>query len=546
MAQPSDIRSPQGGLAQAKSQTGQADKEADKNTESTGLPKRELPPSSIIPLPAGTKPSAESEEEKALNDALAAYNKAGGSKGGGLFLLKDDGTALLQKKLDDIDAMLTKGKKVRDLMVEMTNPQISEEEDKNIRKDLPVADRSALDYLLGRGPEQLTKPEVNVKSEAMQLIGTSIMNMVASAVNSMGTTTGTTMDPGARASSEMFGQQAARIQLTEDKIREIEEKQTAIDIKYRDDVVSAMQAYDADMDETARMYLAERNQAMSRKLQATEAEINYVMNQEQKSIALTGQITEMKNAKEMFNLKQKQDYSQAQGSMAREQAKFIHDWRQNRQLMSKMSAERLVTAIGGEKTIVELQSSNLDGISVSSVNNDMSTAISRAQADPKYGEAFTNHMYVYSGDMKEAAQAQYNYLESKYPHDDTTKKRVREETRILVKMFGRVPGRQTTEALIANPLTPTDQGSTFSVPNAVLDALTRENGDLIASPYQPGMEVLPVEAFALKSFGSADGSSTPELDAAVFSYDSYTNQLVSEKWKNRMNQAKLTNAEKPK
>jgi hypothetical protein len=466
--------------------------------------------SRVVKLP-GVIPVGGNAEDKAVGADLAAYQKAGGGMTGGLFTYTPDLKGY-KDMLADEAAILQEQKKIVQLKADLLFP--TEDEKKQIRADIPQADRSALDYLLNNAPTQLEKPEVNAKQQAIELMGTAMVMAGSSIANYFTSKTGTTVDPGARVAGELYPAQLERINLTEQQRRDIELKQAAIDIQYRNDVVAAKQAFDADQDETAKAYLMQENMLIARKTQDYMNAYGMLQDTKGRVLALTGDIYRAQSTADMFNIGQKQDASKERAAVARDMARFAIDSRKQYRLESKLSQDRVFTLTGGETARVENNlADNIGGIPISQTNNML--AIMGAQSsDPQMAEALSLGFQVHSAPAGNAGLAAYSVVKGMVDGGVITsaeqQAKLSQDIGTFVQLYNVAPTPEIIATIKDYPFTPAGQGDEIRVPKEVIQMTGMIYPQLVPS-FQKNQSMTdtydyaPQEyAYSLKQIGTID------------------------------------------
>lgn len=191
------------------------------------------------------------------------------------------------------------GKELRDIMTDMLAPELSPEEEAQIKEDVPQARRGALDFLLNTGPEQLERPEINKRQVAMELIGIGIANSISSIIQSTSSQfPGMTPDVGAMGAAEGFEGIRKGIALTKEQQRETDMKQHEINIRYKDDVRAAINDYENELTMEEREYARAKTQALAAKIATAQAQMEAIQTAEGNISALGIQKERLQNESE--------------------------------------------------------------------------------------------------------------------------------------------------------------------------------------------------------------------------------------------------------
>lgn len=526
--------------------TGQIEKQAKE------VANRKTPPPpdamlSLIPKPAKVRNQKELDAEEQAD--LDAYLKAGGKAGVKAYKIGAN-TAALEEMLAAEKRVSTTIRDLAKIKADILFPEVTGEEEKQIREDIPQARSDALDYLLNNAPKQLDKPKISPKQEAIELIGVSLMNLAASIGSGLTNKTGLVSDPGARASAELFPAQYSRIQLTEEKIREIEQKQMAIDLKYQDDVVAAKNAYEADLDETDRMYINERNNLIARKTDAAIREYGMMQDNKTRIMALTGDIQRAETHAEQFNMESQQRADIANAQKMRDMARFVVDNHQNRQLQKELSRKQVITFMGGEDNIKRNLAGNMRGVNTGTTNAALRTIVMKAD-DTQYAQRVSTAFTVVAPQADAAAQSMYNYVGAfNVPEEEKT--RIKNDAALLNGTYGFYPRTLVLETLKSHPITFGPDGTSIRMDNELRAAIMQENPEAVISemrenPLSSGLSEVsrtnlsPLEyrdiAYYGVEFVNGELVKTPEQEASHAAYIiSINNRAFDET--NKINQVK--------
>ena len=422
-----------------------------------------------VKKPGSYAPSGGEDAEVAA--AMAQYQAAGGEKGAGYQTYTPDLKGYKDMLAAETD-IAKKQKEYMDAKLALLFP--NEEEKAQIKKDIPQASTDALDYLLNNPPPQLEKPELSAKQMAAEMIGVSLVNIAASVSNGL-LTRGMTPDPGAMSAAENFPAQLNRIEKTEAERREIEMKQAAIDINYRNDVVGAKQAFDADQDESARAYLTQMNILTAQKAKDYMDAYGMLQDTKQRVLALTGNITSETNAAKRFNIGEANDAARERASINRDLAKFAIDTRRQVRLEGLAAQKQVFQILGGEKATVENNiAANINGISVSKTNTRMSNMLAKC-SDNKWCEDLAQSGMVYGQQAFEDGKTSYDKIKVVAPNDI---KRVGDDWATLIETYHVIPGQNTIVALKDYPLTPMQNGE-IRIPQEVLSAMAVDHPEIV-------------------------------------------------------------------
>lgn len=411
-------------------------------------------------------------EDAAVAAALEAYKKEIGTKGAGYQTYTPD----LQGYKDMLTAETDIAKKQKEFMdAKLALLFPNDEEKAQIKKDIPQASSDALDYLLNNPPPQLAKPELSAKQMAAEMIGTSLVNIAAS-VSNVVLGRGLTPDPGAMAAAEIFPAQLQRINLTEDKIREIEMKQAAIDINYRNDVVGAKQAFDADQDESARAYLTQMNIMIAQKAKDYMDAYGMLQDTKQRVLALTGDISRETNQAKMFNIGEANAAARERASMNRDLAKFAIDTRRQIRLEGLAAQKQVIQIVGGDKAQIENNmAANINGISVDKTNTRLANMLAKSN-DVNWVQGLAEAGMVYGQQAFEDGKISYSKVINAVPAE--LRKQVGDDLATTVETYHVVPGQNTIDAIKKYPLTPM-QGGEVRFPDEVLKAIALDHPEIV-------------------------------------------------------------------
>lgn len=422
-----------------------------------------------VKKPGSYAPSG--SEDEAVAAAMAQYRKDGGEKGAGYQTYTPD----LQGYKDMLAAetdIAKKQKEYMDAKLALLFP--NEEEKAQIKADIPQASTDALDYLLNNPPPTLAKPELSPRQMAAEMIGVSLVNIAAS-VSSGILGRGLTPDPGAMSAAENFPAQLNRIEKTEAERREIEMKQAAIDINYRNDVVGAKQAFDADQDESARAYLTQMNILTAQKAKDYMDAYGMLQDTKGRVLALTGNIANATNQAKMFNIGEANAAERERAAINRDLAKFAIDTRRQIRLEGKLAADRVLEITGGEQARIENNfAANIGGIPVAKTNALMAN-IGAKSSDVSWGQALAEAGMVYGPQSFDDGKTAYDKVKNVVPPE--LRNQVSTDLATIVETYHVVPGDALIAAIRDNPLTPMQNGE-VSIAPAVREAIVLENPDL--------------------------------------------------------------------